>query len=209
MHPISSWWYGVTLMLVTQHQQNSIRTATLTHNPRRTLVLLGLVSVRWSQSHSRRGCGAHGGSSVTPHTEPHSSPSLYCSPDLLPGCYTLSEPCSYSPYRTWELYCRKRQPIKLSQLREICWGITISHRCLRRYVSRVSSREALSIKTTSSRHSCDISSQTSIQLPLQIQNYGHQTTYWYGHLHPGLISSGLFLPIFIMPQINPFWFSVK
>lgn len=127
MHLISSWWYGVNLMLVKQHQTNSIRTGTLTHNPRRTLVLLGPVSVRWSQSHSRRGCGAHGGSSVTPHTEPHSSPSLYCSPDLLPGCYTLSEPCSYSPYRTWEWYCRKRQPIKniflsLSQLREICWG---------------------------------------------------------------------------------------
>lgn len=39
--------------------------------------------------------------------------------------------------------------------------------CLRKYVSRVSKRQALSIRTTSSRHSWDMSSHTSIQLPLQ------------------------------------------
>lgn len=38
--------------------------------------------------------------------------------------------------------------------------------CLRKYVSNVSKRQALSMSTTSSLHSWDISSHTSIQLPL-------------------------------------------
>lgn len=43
----------------------------------------------------------------------------------------------------------------------------IPYLCLHRYVSNVSKRQALSMRTTSSLHSWDISSHISIQLPLK------------------------------------------
>lgn len=48
--------------------------------------------------------------------------------------------------------------------------VLVTYLCFRRYVSNVSKRQLESIKTTSSLHSWDMSSHTSIQHPLQTNN---------------------------------------
>lgn len=80
-------------------------------------------------------------------------------------------------------YCYGKQRLKLKCGNQPPEGEVVegwrSYLCFRKYVSRVSRRQALSMRTTSSLHSWDMSSHTSIQLPL----WSHPGSSW-GRLSP-------------------------
>lgn len=188
------------LLQISFFEGKSGQSVVLTRSLLQTLAQPDRGDEPWSPSRSKHARGVHGGSSTTPHTRQHSNLSLYCSPTHPPGCCRPLALCFYSRCKT----CKQENAQLIYQTGnlakhsghkgyDVC---TFTHLCFRRYVSSVSRRQALSMTTTSSLHTWDISSHTSIQLPLRINTQLLQQR------HERILSEGIRLLKRLFPSLN-------